>query len=99
MKTVDLMSRLPTFLFWDVDPSRLDPETDAVFIISRVMDRGTRAEVDWVRSFYGDEALQRHLLKAPSLDRRTVSYFASQFGIPREKFRSEQRRKLAANWR
>ncbi len=84
----NLLDALSPSLFWDVDPTRLEPGRDATFIIARVMDRGTRAEVQQIRAWYGDEALKKNLLRAQSLDSRTLAFFSTQFGISRTRFRA-----------
>lgn len=90
MKSRPLIGQLSLFLFWDVDPSGIDPETHRQFIIPRVMERGTLADVKAVWDYYGSETVQAVLLNAAGLSAKTVSFFANQFQISREAFRSFQ---------
>ena len=39
-------------LFWDTDPTRLDAEKNAKYIIERIMDFGNDQEVHWMRKNY-----------------------------------------------
>ncbi len=91
MGVVDIAEELPRSLFWDVDPAKVDPERHAVFVISRVMDRGDRPEVDKIFAYYGAERVKEALLAAPHLDKRTMAYFANYFGVELSAFRAYRR--------
>ncbi|MCU0858351.1 MAG: hypothetical protein MUC65_08115 [Pontiellaceae bacterium] len=88
MKSKTLTDQLSAFLFWDVDPSGIDPECHRQFIIPRVMERGTLADVKAVWNYYGEAAVKTALLSAADLSVKTVSFFANQFNLPREAFRA-----------
>ena len=88
LKSQKIKEGLRASLFWDVDFGKLDLDEHKVFVIVRVMERGTREEVRKVWSYYGDEAIKKHLLKARSLSPKTISFFSNQFNIPRSQFRS-----------
>ena len=96
MKSKGLTDRLSAFLFWDVDSSGIDPETHQQFIILRVMDRGTLADVKAVWNYYGNEKIKQTLLNAKTLGRKTVAFFANQFDLPRDAFRAY--RTPSENW-
>jgi hypothetical protein len=91
-----LTNRLSEYLFWDVYPSEINPETHRQFIIPRVMDRGTLADVRAVWDYYGDEKIKQTLLITATLGRKTVAFFANQFNLPRGAFRAY--RNPSANW-
>ena len=88
MRSKCLTDQLSAFLFWDVDPSGINPETHQQFIIPRVMERGTLADVKTVWDYYGNEAVKSALLNASALSIKTISFFANQFNLPREAFRA-----------
>jgi len=90
-----LIDQLSDTLFWDTERSRLDVEKHAPFIITRTMERGTKEEVLSVWHFYGEASVRKVLLNAPSLSPETISFFANQFGLSVEAFRSHKR---AENW-
>ena len=46
-------------LFWDVDPKTIDPQTHATYIIERVADFGTAAEIRWAVKTYGLQKFRR----------------------------------------
>ncbi len=82
------LSLLRPSLFWDVNPDRLDADRHAAFIIVRVMERGTREDVNTVWHYYGEETIKIHLLAARSLHKKTISYFANKFSVSRAQFKS-----------
>ncbi len=60
-------------LFWDTNPSKIDPQKNAEYIIERVLDFGNDKEVKWVKSFY-DTALIKKVVENPRrLSPRTKS--------------------------
>ena len=87
-----LIDRLSRHVFWDTDPVSIDPERHGNFVIARVMDRGTLADVRTVWDYYGSERVRTALLQAPSLGIKTISFFANQFDLPREAFRAFRQR-------
>ena len=91
-----LINQLSEYLFWDVVPSAIDPETHKQFIIPRVMDRGTPSDVKAVWDYYGEEKIKQTLLSAATLGRKTVAFFANQFNLPRDAFRAY--RNPSNNW-
>jgi hypothetical protein len=88
MKSATFTDQLSAFLFWDVDPSGINPETHRQFIIPRVMERGTLADVKTVWEYYGVETVRSALLNAADLSAKTVSFFANQFNLSRDSFRA-----------
>ena len=88
MKSKTLTDQLSAFLFWDVDPSGINPDLHRQFIIPRVMERGTLADVKAVWDYYGSESVKNALLNAIDLSAKTVSFFANQFHLSREAFRA-----------
>lgn len=91
-----LIDRLSASLFWDVDPATIDPNRHRDFVIRRVAERGTMGEVRDAWRHYGEAAFREALLTAPALGAKTLSYFANQFRLPRERFRAYQQG--TTNW-
>ena len=98
MTGAELIQALPARLFWDVDPTRLDSERDAVYIIARIMDRGTRPEVNLAWSYYGDDRIKKILLRAPCLERRTIPFFFYYFDLPPSAFKAFVRGQRQQAW-
>lgn len=90
----EMLSSHPGGLFWDVDSSALDPRVHSKFIIRRIVERGELDEVRAACKFYGEAAFREALLEARDLGERTVAFFANQFGVPVEDFRSNRRNAL-----
>jgi len=44
-------------LFWDTDPKKIDVDTNATYIIERIMDFGSDNEVRWMRKQYPRQLL------------------------------------------
>jgi hypothetical protein len=82
MKSPALTDQLSAFLFWDTDPAKVNPETHKQFIIPRVMDRGTLADVKMVWNYYGEETIKQTLLDTAALGNKTIAFFANQFSLP-----------------
>lgn len=55
-------------LFWDVDPSTIDPQKHAVFIIERILELGDMPEVKWATQYY-----PTHLIKSTLHSSRVIS--------------------------
>jgi len=53
--------KLRQSLFWDTNPERIDLNTNARYVIERVMDFGRDDEVRWLWNFY-DKALMKKVV-------------------------------------
>jgi hypothetical protein len=62
-------------LFWDVDPTTLDPRTHEDFILGRVLSDGTLEMIRAVRDLIGDDGLRAFVERAATSSRS--SCFAS----------------------
>ncbi len=60
-------------LFWDVDPSKIDVNKDAEYIIERILDFGHDDEVRWMWRFYGKELVKKVVDNSRSLKKETVN--------------------------
>jgi len=84
----DFLGQLSRHLFWDTDPGAIRAGEHDAFLIARVMDRGTLTDVKLAWTFYGPDAIRGALIAAPCLDAKTIAFFANQFDLPRDAFRS-----------
>ena len=91
----DFISQLSSHLFWDVDRLTLNAEDHAGFLICRIMERGSSQDVRYAWRYYGEDRVREELLKAPSLSRKTINFFANQFRISSDAFRAYQ---SGQNW-
>ncbi len=98
MEKGSALGSLSKHLFWDVDAGTMDAETHRGFIIPRVMDRGTRSDVQAIWNHYGAETVKDVLLQAPSLQRKTIFFFANQFRLRPEAFRAYRKSQEMGTW-
>lgn len=79
--------QLSKVIFWDVDYDRINWAEKARFVIGRVVNYGTVADWQAIKSFYGLERIKQEMLQERYLDRKTLSFLSCIFGIPKEQFR------------
>ena len=58
-------------LFWDTDPSKIDTEKHAQYIVEKILDFGNDEEVKWLWNFYDKPFLASVVQKSRSLRPRT----------------------------
>ena len=84
-----LSTELPEFLrplFWDVDFSALDWETDRNLIVRRILQTGSWPAIQWLRSTWGDQSL-RTWLRAHAggrLSQRQLRYWGLILDLPEQ---------------
>ena len=83
----EIVLGLSRSLFWDVDPETLDPKKHVLFIIERVLTRGTWEEFQKIITHYGKESVGSSAIQIRYLDKKTLSFCASYFNIPKEEFK------------
>lgn len=73
-------------LFWDVNVEELSLKNNKDFIIRRVFNRGTWDEILNLVVYYGEDTVQKSLLKAPSLRDATIHLASAFFNLKPEDF-------------
>ena len=58
-------------LFWDVDPTTIDPEKHARYIIERVLDFGNDREARWLYSAYPHALIREVVERSRSVQPRS----------------------------
>jgi len=58
-------------LFWDVNPKNIDPQKNAQYVIERIFDFGTDAEVKWMWDYYDKAPIKKIVDKSRCLRPRT----------------------------
>ncbi len=90
------------WLFWDVDPAKLDLDRDEGFILPRVLEFGGMAEVRWVLGRYGRDGIRAFLRDVghPEISSRTLAFWRAALGAEKERWASppDWRRKSFAPW-
>lgn len=91
---MDIALGLSKSLFWDVDPKTIDIEKHTLFIIERVLTRGTWDEFKKIMNHFGKKPLGEYACQIRYLDKKTLSFCASYFNIPKEKFKCYTQQQL-----
>lgn len=74
-----------TALFWDIDRQSLDVEQHKRFIIERILARGDTDDFLFAERTYGSDAIRETLLKAKTLDRKSLSFWCFYFNIDKRR--------------
>jgi len=73
-------------LFWDTDPSALDEDRHATWILERILERGTLAQWREARDRYGRDRLLRALQSSRRISRKSAAWLAACLDVPVESF-------------
>jgi hypothetical protein len=79
--------QLPSILFWDIDPTRLDYDTKAHYVIGRVVMYGSLDNWKAILNYYGVERVLQEMLEERYLDKRSLNYLSFYFEVPKTHFR------------
>lgn len=90
----EIVLGLSATLFWDTDPQSVDLDKHALFIVERVLIRGTWDEFQRIITYYGKETVGSYASQIRHLDKKTLSFCASYFIIPKENFRCYTQQQL-----
>lgn len=66
-------------LFWDVDPSTIDPEKHARYIIERILDFGEETEVSWAAKQYPHSLIRDVVNKSRVLHDKSRALWSKVF--------------------
>jgi len=79
--------RLPDILFWDIDPTKLDYNAKARFVIGRVVMYGSLANWKAILDYYGPERVRDEMMRERYLDKRSLNFLSFYFDTPKTQFR------------
>jgi hypothetical protein len=82
-------------LFWDMDLSKMDPETNRRIIIERVFSLGDLDELKFIFRHYGSDTIRREIVRAGNLDRKTLQFASDILKIPKKEFRCYRKKQSA----
>ena len=74
-------------LFWDADPADLDFSKHKKYVVQRVLERGTLADMRHMFSMYGFDDVVATSKTLRSLDPMSFSFIVNLSGQPKEAFR------------
>jgi len=84
---IDFKNSLTKSLFWDVNIEDIDVEIHSLFIVERILTRGTLVDFRALKDNYGVDKLKSFVVEIKNLDERTLSFCSVYFSIPKSKFR------------
>jgi hypothetical protein len=90
------------WLFWETDPSTIDVEAQADYVLPRVLEFGGLAEVRWALGTYGTERIHRFFRDVghPELSAKTIRFWRAFFNANEETWASTPawRQSSSAPW-
>lgn len=99
MTQQEIKSKISKSLFWDINFSTLDFNTQKKYIVPRIMDRGTKKDVKLIWNYYGQTTIKEILLNTRFLENNTIYFFANIFSVQPTKFRAYQiKQNQVTNW-
>lgn len=74
-------------LFWDTDPSGVDPAIHGDFILGRVLSAGSLDALCWARNEFGDDAIRDWIVRheGRQLSAPQLRFWEAVIGLPGEK--------------
>ena len=90
----DFVAILTPSLFWDVERSGINPQKHAVYIIERVMNRGTLPDFQHIKAFYGKPKIKRVVKNLRYMDDRLLHFCSAYFNLPITEFRCYTQKQL-----
>ncbi|EKE22100.1 MAG: hypothetical protein ACD_7C00047G0002 [uncultured bacterium] len=60
-------------LFWDINPTKIDPKKNSQYVIERILDLGNDKEVKWMLKNYNKTMLKKVIANSRSLAPQTKS--------------------------
>ncbi|AUD04392.1 DUF6922 domain-containing protein [Spirosoma pollinicola] len=73
--------------FWDINMAAIDYETNARFVIEKVMNYGLWADILEVVRYYGRERVKAEVVQAAYLKKKTLSFCCAIFDLTPNQFR------------
>lgn len=83
----NIIKELSPHIFWDVDVSSIDLETNSLFVLQRVLQYGQMNDWLLVLNFYGAVKLKKIVTQINSLDQVSLSFLSNYFQIEKSKFK------------
>lgn len=69
-------------LFWDVDRSKIDIEKNKKLIVERVLQRGSRSDLDALLNHYDKSEVREVIKQLPWLNEKDIAFVHVFFDIP-----------------
>lgn len=73
-------------LFWDSDVNHLHLQKNKLYIIERIVNRGSYSDWQKMLSLYSTEEITTNIVKIKDLDPKTLNFCSFYFNIPKQHF-------------
>lgn len=83
----ELLGKLSSHLFWDTDREKLDWEHHCAFIIKRILEYGTMADWNLLRTSISIAEIARIAQTFRDLEPRALAFISAISHTPKEQFR------------
>lgn len=87
MRNVNPIYQLSDYLFWDVDRTTVDMDSNASFIVKRVLELGQLDDWRRITAYYGLDRILEIAKELRSLDSTALSFISSITSTPKDSFR------------
>ncbi len=64
-----------TYILWDVDPKTLDSKRHGRFIITRVAEKGSLADIRWLQKNFGNPAIKKAVSASRNTSAKTKNFW------------------------
>jgi len=100
MQTSDVAFKesLSDHLFWDVDKSKLDPQSSKSLVISRILEYGLTSDWESALKFYGKNIILEVAKELKSLDPVALHFISAVFEVDLNEFRCYRLNRSAPNY-
>ncbi|MBI2257971.1 MAG: hypothetical protein HYU67_03630 [Flavobacteriia bacterium] len=86
------------YLFWDVDPIKLDLIKNKEQIINKVLEFGLMKDWILLQQLYSEDIIRKVVVNLRNLDKVTLSFVSHIYKIPKSDFRCYQNNQSAQNF-
>ena len=83
----ELINGISSYLFWDVDRETVDADSNAAYIIQRVLEYGQFSDWMLIYRYYGLDLIVAMATRFRTLEPRAVSLLCCLADIPENRFR------------
>jgi len=98
-KKEDIIKKLNGQYFWDVDTSKMDPETSKRLIIERVFSLGDIKDMRRIIAYYGRKKVADELAKLNYLDPKTFNFVTVLFDKSKQDYKCyTPKRSIPQHW-
>ncbi|OGX06820.1 MAG: hypothetical protein A3G87_07030 [Omnitrophica bacterium RIFCSPLOWO2_12_FULL_50_11] len=72
-------------LFWDVDPEKIDLQTNRFYVLQRILECGDLDAVQWMWSRFKKSEIGEALCRFRGYSRKSANFWATVLEVPKEK--------------